>query len=123
MTIKGIESETLKFILAVSNSSHPNEFGGILRCENEVISEILVLPGTYQSEESAVIQLHMLPLKSNSCGTVHSHPSSSPEPSREDLEFFGRFGEAHIIVAFPYDERSWKTYDRKGREIRLKVIE
>lgn len=123
MAINEIESETLKFILKVSNASHPNEFGGVLRCENDVISEVLVLPGTYQSEESAVMQLHMLPLDSSSCGTVHSHPSSSPEPSREDLEFFGKFGEVHIIAAFPYDERSWKTYDRRGREIKLEVIE
>lgn len=122
MSVKRIEREALKFILEVSSSCHPNEFAGILRSENDVITEVLVLPGTYQSEESALLQLHMLPLGSHDCGTVHSHPSPSLEPSSEDLAFFGKFGEAHLIVAFPYDEKSWRAYDRRGRKIELKTI-
>lgn len=123
MAVRKIEREALEFILGVSSSSHPEEFAGILRSKGEAVTEILVLPGTFSSERSAIMRLHMLPIASNACGTVHSHPSPKPEPSRADLDLFGRFGEVHMIVASPYDERSWKAYDRKGNEVKLEVID
>ena len=120
--ISRIDKETLSFILGVSRSSHPREFAGVLREAGGVIKEVLMLPGTLSSGESAALRLHMLPIDPSACGTVHSHPSQSASPSEEDLTLFAKFGYVHIVVTFPYDERSWKAYDHRGEEITLEVV-
>ncbi len=120
--ISRIDRETLDFIFAASRSSHPREFIGVLRAGEGVVKEVLLLPGTLSSNDSAILRLHMLPIDPSACGTVHSHPSPSASPSGADLALFSKFGYVHIIVAFPYDERSWKAYDHKGDHITLEVV-
>jgi proteasome lid subunit RPN8/RPN11 len=120
--VSRIERETLRFILGASRSTHPREFAGVLRAVGDVIKEVLVLPGTLSSGESAVLRLHMLPIDPSACGTVHSHPSASTIPSGGDLALFAKFGHVHMIVAFPYDEDSWKAYNHLGEEITLEVV-
>jgi len=120
--ISYIDRETLRFILGASRSIHPREFAGVLRAAGDMIKEVLILPGTLSSDESAVLRLHMLPIDPSACGTVHSHPSSSASPSGKDLTLFAKFGYVHIVVAFPYDERSWKTYNHRGEDIKLEVV-
>jgi len=110
------------FILGASRSSHPKEFAGVLRAEGDVVKEVLLLPGTLSSGESAVLRLHMLPIDPSACGTVHSHPSPNPRPSGADMALFAKFGHVHILVAFPYDERSWKAYNHRGEEIKLEIV-
>jgi proteasome lid subunit RPN8/RPN11 len=117
-----IDREALEFILGVSRSSHPREFAGVLRAKEDTIKEVLVLPGTLSSGKSSVLRLHMLPIDPSTCGTVHSHPSPIARPSAEDLGLFAKFGNVHIIAAFPYDEKSWKVYNHKGEEIKLEVV-
>ena len=117
-----IDRETLEFIQGVSRSSHPREFAGVLRAEGDVVKEVLVLPGTLTSGRSAVLRLHMLPIDPSTCGTVHSHPSSVARPSEEDLGLFAKFGNVHIITAFPYNENSWKVYNHRGEEIELEIV-
>lgn len=121
-TVDKIEREVLDFILAVSRSSYPKEFAGVLRAKGGVIKEVLVLPGTLSSEESAVLRLHMLPIDPSACGTVHSHPSPAASPSGDDLLLFTKFGRIHIITAVPYDEKSWKAYNHRGEEVILKIV-
>lgn len=121
--IRGIEREALEFIFEASRSSHPREFAGILRAKDGVIKEILVLPGTVSSSESALLRLHMLPIDPSACGSVHSHPSPYPVPSGADLGLFAKYGRLHLIVAAPYDEGSWRAYDHRGNEIHLEVVE
>jgi proteasome lid subunit RPN8/RPN11 len=121
--IKGIKRETLETILEASKSSYPNEFGAILRAEDKVITEILLLPGTLSGERSALFKLHMLPIDFSVVGTAHSHPSGNFHPSGADLTLFQRFGFIHIITARPYDENSWAAWDLGGNRIDLKVID
>lgn len=121
-TVDKIDREVLDFILAVSRSSYPKEFAGVLRAKGGVIKEVLVLPGTLSSEESAVLRLHMLPIDPSACGTVHSHPSPAASPSGDDLLLFTKFGRIHIITAVPYDEKSWKAYNHRGEEVILKIV-
>lgn len=121
--IRGIDRGALGLILHACRSSHPNEFAGVLRASGDVISEVLFLPGTFSSERSAVMRLHMMPIDPSACGTVHSHPSPSFKPSGADLTLFRRFGDVHIIVASPYNERSWRAYDYQGNEVPLEVKE
>jgi proteasome lid subunit RPN8/RPN11 len=121
--IRGIDREVLEFILGASRSSHPREFAGVLRAEKGVIKEVLLLPGTLSSSKSAVLRLHMMPIDPSACGSVHSHPSTSPVPSGPDLRLFAKFGRVHLIVAAPYDGRSWRAYDHRGNEVHLEVTE
>lgn len=122
MSVNQIDKEVVDLMLHASQSSYPNEFAGILRAEQRKITEILLLPGTYSSERSAFMRLDMLPISSKACGSVHSHPSNSSRPSETDLNFFGRFGEVHVIIAKPYTHNSWEAYDRNGKEVNLEVV-
>ncbi len=117
-----IAKDTLTFILEVSKSSAPLEFAGMLQADGEVITEVVVVPGTASSDESAVMQLFMLP-NIYTVGTVHSHPSGNLRPSRADLELFGRKGKVHIIVGAPYDLSSWACYNNKGERIQVEVVD
>ncbi len=117
-----IAKDTLMFILEVSKSSAPLEFAGMLQAEGDVITDVVVVPGTESSENSAVMQLFMLP-NMPTVGTVHSHPSGNRRPSREDLLLFGQKGKVHIIVGAPYDISSWTSYNNKGEPLRLDVVE
>ncbi len=120
--IRGIARDTLTFILEVSKSTAPNEFAGLLRAENGVITEVVVLPGTESSEVSAVMHLFMMPTISIA-GSVHSHPTPNVRPSRHDLALFARTGNCHIIAGFPYDERSWRCYTVNGSRKNLPVLD
>ncbi len=120
--ISRIDRGTLGFILGASRSNHPREFAGVLRAAGDVVKEVLLLPGTLSSDESAVLRLHMLPIDPSACGTVHSHPSTNASPSGADLAMFAKFGHIHIIAASPYDARSWKAYNHRGEEITLEVV-
>jgi proteasome lid subunit RPN8/RPN11 len=123
MRVRGILRETLEFILSVANSSHPNEFIALLEAEEEVIKDLIFLPGTATSDSLALMRLEMMPLGMKVAGTVHSHPSPPPVPSDEDLFTFSKIGGVHIIVAHPYDMKSWRCYNSSGKEIPLKVLE
>ncbi len=117
-----IERDTLKFILEVSKSSAPKEFAGMLSADGDVITEVVIVPGTESSDESAVMQLFMLP-NIHTIGTVHSHPSGNPTPSSADLELFDKKGRYHIIVASPFTLSSWRCYNNKGEAIALEVVD
>ncbi|MFA5771146.1 MAG: Mov34/MPN/PAD-1 family protein [Thermoplasmata archaeon] len=118
----GIKEKTLKLILEVSKESYPNEFAGLLRVKKGIISELILLPGTFSGEDNAIYHLHMLPIDLSIIGTVHSHPSGNNRPSGADLALFSHYGSTHIIVGTPYDTRSWKAYDTAGNLIQLEVV-
>ncbi|MCJ7444221.1 MAG: Mov34/MPN/PAD-1 family protein [Methanotrichaceae archaeon] len=120
--VQGIAKDTLMFILEISRSSMPNEFAGLLQAENGIITNVLILPGTETSRISAMVRLYMLPNMSI-VGSVHSHPSSDIRPSHQDLLFFSRTGEYHIIVGPPFDEKNWNCYDILGNERNLSVLD
>ncbi len=117
-----IARDTLKFILEASRSSAPDEFAGMLSATGDVITDVVLVPGTESGEESAVMQLFMLP-NISTVGTVHSHPSGNRRPSAEDLDLFDRKGMYNIIVGAPYNESSWTCYDNKGEPIGLEVVD
>lgn len=119
-----IKRSCLDIILEGAKSIYPNEFGGLLRVdtqEKHVIVELILLPGTVSGGSQALFKLHMLPIDFSIIGTVHSHPSGIPLPSQADLALFDRYGKMHIIVASPFNDRSWKAYDYTGREIAVTI--
>ncbi|WP_370575346.1 Mov34/MPN/PAD-1 family protein [Methanomethylovorans sp.] len=120
--IKGIDRGTLEFILEVSKSSYPNEFAGLLKAEDGIITEVLVLPGTESGETSALLKLFMMP-NISIVGSVHSHPRGIIKPSTADLQMFGKTGNYHIIAGYPYDLQSWKCFNAEGDERDLQIID
>jgi proteasome lid subunit RPN8/RPN11 len=120
--VRGIARETLEFILEASRDSLPEEFAGLLQAEDGVITEVMILPGTESSRMSAFIRLYMLP-NMKIAGSVHSHPSANIRPSQEDLAFFSRTGDYHIIAGLPFNEKSWACYDASGERRDLPVLD
>ncbi|MCK4457372.1 MAG: Mov34/MPN/PAD-1 family protein [Thermoplasmata archaeon] len=120
---RAIKRETIEMILEASRDVHPNEFGAILRAEEGVITEIMLLPGTISGSRSAIFQLHMLPIDFTVVGTAHSHPSGSISPSGADIAFFQKFGYIHIITGVPFDKDSWRAFDLYGEPINLEVVD
>ena len=122
MQIKGIECDTLNFILEASKSMAPEEFADLLQEKNGIITEVLILPGTESSEQNAVIKLFMMP-NVKAAGSIHSHPGPNRKPSQADLHLFSKTGNCHIIVGRPYDKQSWTCYDREGNIRELQVLD
>ncbi len=120
--VRAIRRKVLRMILEASRDMYPREFGAILRAEEGVITEILLVPGTVSGNRHAIFQLHMLPADFTVVGTVHSHPSGNVHPSDEDLALFRKFGGLHIIVGLPYDENSWAAWKHSGEPIQLEVL-
>jgi len=120
--VDAISRKTLRMILEASKDTHPQEFGAILRAEEGVIFELLLVPGTISGKRHAIFQLHMLPADFSVVGTVHSHPSGVYEPSEEDRHLFSKFGGIHLIVGSPYTEETWAAWTYAGERIPLRVV-
>lgn len=120
-----ITHDCLDLIIECAKSNYPNEFGGLLRRDSEkkdLITELVLLPGTVSGDTHAIFKLHMLPIDFSIVGTVHSHPSPNAQPSSADRQLFEKFGRINIIIALPYTTSSWKAFDFKGEEIKLTVV-
>lgn len=120
--VRGIARDTLHFILEASRSSLPVEFAGLLQLDGDIISEVLILPGTENSRMSALVRLYMLP-NIQVAGSIHSHPSGDLRPSEPDILFFSRTGDYHIIAGPPFDEQSWVCYDVHGMRRDLAILD
>lgn len=120
-----ITSKCLNLIFECAKDSHPKEFGGLLKVNDEdktLIDELVIIPGTISGDSHAIFRLHMMPIDFTIVGTVHSHPGPSANPSEADLTLFRKHGKIHIISAYPYDMGSWKSYDYDGEEIKIETI-
>ena len=122
MKIKAITAKTLKMIIAASRDTYPREFACMLRADDGVITEVMLVPGTISSQQSAILRLHMMPIDLSIVGSAHSHPTPNATPSEADLRLFSNSGQVHIIVGYPYDMESWKAYSRQGQEVSLDVL-
>ncbi|TLZ75469.1 MAG: hypothetical protein E6K14_00830 [Methanobacteriota archaeon] len=120
--VEAITRKTLRMILEASRDIYPREFGAILRAEEGVITELLLIPGTVSGNRHAIFQIHMIPTDFAVVGTVHSHPSGVYEPSDEDRALFNKFGGIHIITGYPFSETTWAAWTNKGARIGLKVL-
>ena len=119
-----ITRAVLEFLLEASKDAYPSEMFFYLSgsLKKRVINEVII--GYFNSSPEAVIyRPEALPVNLKIVGTAHSQPSGDPRPSRADLESFQRFGGVHIILAYPFNENSWKAYNSYGEEIEIEVIE
>ncbi len=120
--IQYVEKEVLDLIMHAAKNAHPNEFAGVLRAEDETITEILLVPGTVQGAAHAILKINQLPIDRSVVGVVHSHPSQSARPSQADIRLFGKHGHTHIIIHHPYNEHTWRCWDHRGEPVRLEVV-
>jgi len=128
----GIAGETLEFILDASAETHPNEYMGFLRAneasklgldrDGQVITDVVVVPGTESNPVSASVNPIMQHNDIQSVGSVHSHPNGVLRPSDADLATFTR-GKVHIIVGAPYDWTDWQAFDSDGKQTELDVLD
>jgi len=128
----GIARETLTFVREASEETHPDEYMGFLRAEDarklgldrrgQVITDILVIPGTTSNPVSATVRSEMKPNDVQSVGSVHSHPNGVLRPSDADLATFGQ-GDVHIIVGAPYGPDDWRAFDNQGDPTTLDVLD
>ena len=120
-----ITKKCLDLIMESAKSTYPKEFGALLRVDSKdkfTINELVLLPGTISGDSHAIFRLHMLPVDFSIVGTIHSHPSPVPYPSKADLELFRKHGKIHIIVAAPYYNSSWRAYDYDGKGVHIEVV-
>jgi proteasome lid subunit RPN8/RPN11 len=120
--IWAIRVEVVEMINEAAINTFPNEFIAVLRAEEGVITELLLLPGSISGDSFSQLQLWNLPIDYSVAGSVHSHPGYSNRPSSQDLLFFSHFGSVHIITCLPFDDTSWKVYNLRGERIELQVI-
>jgi proteasome lid subunit RPN8/RPN11 len=119
---RAIREDALRLMLESAKGALPNEFAGVLRAYDGVVTEVMVLPGTEQGARAALFHFTMLPADRSVVGTVHSHPSGNYWPSGADLELFDRFGSVHVICGYPFNLQSWQAYDGRGRARDIAVI-
>lgn len=120
--IKKVKRGMLQMACEAARSSHPQEFGCMLKVEKDTITELVLVPGTIQGDRHAIFQFHMLPVDRTIKGTMHSHPSPHPYPSDADFELFEKHGMIHIIIGTPYTMKDWRAYDHTGTPTRLEVV-
>ena len=120
--VHAIDIELLDDICDSAKSCYPQEFLCMLRAEDGVINEMVLLPGTVNGDEHSFLNLWMAPPDFLMVGSIHSHPGYSNEPSDADIDFFSHYGGVHIIICQPYDHKSWKAYDSKGRIVPIEIV-
>jgi proteasome lid subunit RPN8/RPN11 len=121
-----IHREVLDSLLAYARMSHPAEAIALLRGSVKkgvvIVRELVIPPGALHGETFSAFQPSLLPLDMSVVGSAHSHPSSDPTPSTQDLlNFVGAIG---IIVAYPYEGPSnIMAYDSRGKALEVEVVE
>ena len=123
--MKKIYAVDVDFIDSLNESAkscYPDEFLCMVRQENGVVNEMVMLPGTVFGNEHSFLSEWMAPVDYNLAGTAHSHPGYSNEASKQDLSLFSNMGGVHFITCQPYDRSSWRAYDSKGRILNLEVV-
>ncbi len=125
MKIKAIRRDCLEMIKQSAKELHPNAFLALLSVgeKKDVISELVLLPQMIYGRRHATFNIYMAPFDRSIVGTVHSHPSGNANPSEGDLLTFQKHGRVHIIIAYPYEDDTWKAYDYNGEEIKLEVMD
>lgn len=130
--VVGIARETIDFARESAQATHPDEYMGLLRgtpasdlglgADGQVITDVLVIPGTTSSPVSATLKSFLVPNEVSSLGSIHSHPNGVLRPSDEDVRTFGS-GVVHVILGHPYGPDDWRAFDREGRPTDLKVVD
>lgn len=121
-----IDKRVIEEIIKIARNADPKEYVALL--SGKIKGEILKITGLIflpfeASENSAVMQVFMMPLTTDAVGSIHSHPGPSNRPSNADKIFFGKNGYFHIIICRPYNESTIAGYDAFGEPIPFTVTD
>ena len=116
-----IKKDLLFGILALCKKQHPREILGLLRTVDGIAIEYILPPGAKTSNTSGFLIPSRLGLDLTLKGSVHSHPSGNPNPSLTDINSVFKTKQFNFIIAYPYNTRSIKCYNNKGREIEFRI--
>jgi len=113
--------ELLESLCDACRNVYPDEFVALLsvKQDNGLVEEFVAVPATFGKNFSSY-RLDLLPFDSKIVGSIHSHPSSSNNPSTADLRVFSR-GRVNLIIAWPFDLKSMKAFDNFGKQIELLI--
>ena len=103
---------------------YPDEFIALLSVTPEhphVLSQFVVVPAEFGRTHSQLRE-DLIPTDPLIAGTVHSHPSPSARASEQDLIAFSRLGEIHLILAYPYNETSFRAYSASGKSRTIPLV-
>ena len=118
-----IRKELLNGIIALCKNQHPREILGLLRIVNGIAIEYILPPGAITSKSSGLFVPSRLGFDSTLNGSIHSHPSGNPNPSIVDINNVFKTKKFNFIIAYPYDTRSIKCFNNKGREIEYRILD
>lgn len=121
-----IDSRVIDEITKIAVNADPKEYVALL--SGKIDEEILKITGLIflpfeASENSAVMQVFMMPLKTDAVGSIHSHPGPSNRPSNADKIFFGKNGYFHLIICRPYTASNIAAYDAFGEPMNYSVVD
>lgn len=124
LTSVKIKRSLVEGLLEVSRELHPKEFIALLRARKGVIAEVVVPPFSVYGIGESSFPLHELPIDMSLVGSVHSHPSGDPRPSKQDLNVAFTFGLVHLIISYPYAGiENVHAYDKDGNPLKLVVVD
>lgn len=121
--IYGVDVDFIDAFNAAAKSTYPDEFLCLIRAEDGIITEMVMLPGTVYGDSHSFLNEWMAPIDYSIAGSAHSHPGFSNEASEDDKTYFANTGGVHIITCQPYDRRSWKAYDSRGCVLDLRLMD
>lgn len=122
-TVK-IRRELAEGLLEVSREVYPKEFIGLLRAEKGVISEVVIPPFSVYGLGESSFSPYSLPVDLSLVGSVHSHPSGDPHPSKQDVNVAFSFGVVHLIITYPYAGfENIHAYDKDGNPLKILLVE
>ncbi len=121
-TVK-IKKEVAEGLLKVSREVYPKEFIGLLRAEKGVISEVIIPPFSIYGVGESSFSPYRLPVDLSIVGSVHSHPSGEPAPSKQDINVAFSFGFIHLIITYPFiGFENIHAYDKEGKPLKVEVV-
>lgn len=121
-----IGRSALDALLAYGKMNHPREgillLRGLVKSGEAFVRELVVPPMALHGEGFSGFQPYLLPIDASIIGVAHTHPSSDPRPSRQDLlSFMGAVG---LIAAYPYEGPSdVLAFDHRGQLLPLEIHE
>jgi proteasome lid subunit RPN8/RPN11 len=118
-----IKKGVLDELLQACRNTHPNEFFAFLgSADKKVVDEYIVVPLFYQAPDSISYRTDLLPFDLSVIGSIHSHPSHNPYPSRADNNSFFQRGQYHIIITYPYNYGSIYAYSKESNPLRIEIV-
>ncbi len=122
MEIK-IKREALESALQAAKNTYPDEFVGLFREKDGIITELLLAPLSTYAESAAYFPIYAVPTDPSIVGTFHSHPHYGiAQPSQADKRLFSMFYKCHFIASLPYSSDSTNVFNTNGEQITFEVI-